>query len=188
MYDLLLYVVGGNGENKYVPFIIIDLPGREEIVQTYVDRFLEKSHIRAQYNTPFDKSLLASMAINPLGISILTPSIIFDTFNSLDKKDRTKIVDTTQSDSMQSNSSSVIFKDEGFSYGNFTVNKLTKLYDFNDDNWNRNKQFEMISNYNYNKIYPGQENIIRLDVQVVNKRQIPTEINSIQYQGVLAFS
>jgi hypothetical protein len=194
MYDLLLYVTGTNStdptdptnsSDRYVPFIIIDLPGREEIVQTYVDRFLEKDHIKTHYNTPFDKSLLASMVINPLGISILAPTVVFETFNSIDKKDRDNIINSKLYDIIQNDT--VSFKDEGLSYSDHKINKLVALYDFNSNEWNRNKQFNIEHNYNYNDNYAGQENIIKLDLGIENRRQINSNINNVQYQGVLAF-
>ena len=90
IYEFLLFI-----EGSYVPFVIIDLPGREEIVETYCDNYLSKPFAK-QFNTKFHKALLTSMSTNPLALAILVPSIIFETFNSkfLQLHDRKKIMST----------------------------------------------------------------------------------------------
>jgi hypothetical protein len=77
VYDFILEI-----GDKNVPFLIIDLPGREEIVQTYIDPFLnnqniidilKKSELNGQkFNDKilFIKTLLATMAINPVAVPI----------------------------------------------------------------------------------------------------------------------
>lgn len=114
VYDFILEI-----GNNHVPFLIIDLPGREEIVQTYISPFLENDHVKNILKnglnaipnqstnnlivepTNFDdkilfmKTLLATMAINPIATPLFaynedkTSNIIFDFINKHD--DRKKI-------------------------------------------------------------------------------------------------
>ena len=180
IYDLLLLVTN-EGKSSYVPFVIVDLPGREEIVQTYVDRFLEKDHVKIMFDDTkiqFAKSLLSCIAINPLEIAILTPSVIFETFNRLDSKERQNIMDNYIYDDMKK--IKVQFKNHAFSINSKTkeFNELTKIYDFT--NFENNYKFKM----NQSKI-----EIITSDTHnnaINHKDQIRSEINSIQYQGIIA--
>jgi hypothetical protein len=176
VYEFLLLI-----ENDYVPFIIIDLPGREELVETYVDNYLAKDFIPENIKTPFYETLLSSMAINPLGLAILVPTVIFDTFNDLHPKIASEIM------GIYNNSK---FKDEIFSYGSEdrrieNANRLSKLYNFT----NFNNKFDLINNpkcSNNKTDQSCQKYIVKLLSFNGSKKQIPININSIQYQGVLA--
>lgn len=184
--------------DTYVPFVIIDLPGREEIVETYTDNYLMRDFIPSNKKTPFHKALLSSMSINPLGLAILVPSVIFETFNSLDKKSRFDIMDKDISvdfikhdddsedeelNETLAQAGGEIFRDEILSKDN----KLSFIYNFNNGEWINNRMFAMLTNPNAN----SQQNTI-VDIRGVsgklpsNKEQINVKINSIQYQAVLA--
>lgn len=80
------------GEND-VPFLIVDLPGREEISQTYIEPFLGNNTIQnilanglGRPNIDDDliyiRALLAIMALNPIAVSVFEPLILFDTINN----------------------------------------------------------------------------------------------------------
>jgi hypothetical protein len=106
-------------DNIYIPFVIVDLPGREEIIETYVNTYVNKPWMKGnagknwamitpnyntlypRYNTvpdysniPFYKSVLTSMTINPLALGILVPSKIFEGFNNLSAEVRNYIAFT----------------------------------------------------------------------------------------------
>jgi hypothetical protein len=98
IYDFLLDVGG-----KDVPFLIIDLPGREEIVQTYINPFfdnnlilslyangLNKDPLNINYEVSVIKITLVLMALNPMAVPIFSPHIVFDHFNDL--PDRMSII------------------------------------------------------------------------------------------------
>lgn len=183
IYDLLLLV-----ETRYVPFVIIDLPGREEIVQTYVDNFLDKPHVKNMYNTPFDRALLSSMAINPLGLAILVPTEIFNTFDNLPIAIRKAIMTTPLNDDMQHKT--VRFIDEGMSTNGHSINTMRFLYDF-PEGWYNDPFFSLINNHNYvpnTNQRNGEDRIVKIKDYHMNPNtsQINPKINNVQYQGVLA--
>lgn len=99
VYDMLVYVKTGEKitEKKkeaiynYIPFIIIDLPGREEISETYSDTYLQKwflyednngANIINETNKYIYNYFLSSLTVNPLGLSVLCPDKIFDFCNN----------------------------------------------------------------------------------------------------------
>jgi len=85
VYDFILQI-----DNKDVPFLIIDLPGREEIIQTYIDPFFSNKHIidilkqsslgadsaKFDGNIAFIKMLLATMSLNPVATPIFTLEMV----------------------------------------------------------------------------------------------------------------
>jgi hypothetical protein len=80
IYDFQLYVFD---KKEPVPFIIVDLPGREEIIQTYVDPYLNNPTIRQLLDIHSSenkikelKLILGIAALNPLGLSIFATDII----------------------------------------------------------------------------------------------------------------
>lgn len=196
-------------ENVYVPFVIVDLPGREEIVQTYCNDYLQKPFIPEELKDDFHVALLSSMCINPLALSILTPSVIFKTFNSLDGATRKKIVTTHMLTDIPGNdddngdedeneeivfeefddngvvSNAVVTKSDdirGSMFENeyFTRTKkgkdkeLSYIYDFNNKNWKHGYKFNIINSK------------VKINDNALNRDQIPTNVNSIQYEGALA--
>ena len=80
IYDLMIRV-----DNDLVRFAVIDLPGREEIVETYTNDYIVR---HKQFDTPFHKAVLSSMCIDPLYLSILCPMLIINAFNNLNPKIR----------------------------------------------------------------------------------------------------
>lgn len=82
VYDMLIGVADENGD-ELVKLTVIDLPGREEIVTTYTDDYIAK---HPEFNTPYDRAVLSSMAINPLYLSILCPNLVFEAFNNLNSR------------------------------------------------------------------------------------------------------
>ena len=189
-------------EGSYVPFIIIDLPGREEIVETFSDDYLSQNFIPEDKNTVFNRALLSSMSINPLTLSLLVPSVIFNTFNNLSTEVRKSITDTmlkfeiynTQFDEIEGddeyggNEKSVMFSEENLGKIKKKPISLSRIYDFTTNGWKGMRQFKMINNEKGNK---KQENIINIkgandgESQLSGKNQVKTNINSIQYQAVL---
>jgi hypothetical protein len=97
IYDFQLEILDNKNNKKTVPFLIIDLPGREEIVQTYVDQYLGNKVIQDLLNKKNEemietKFLLTNMALNPLGIAIMEPDIIINKFNNSSDQDRSDIL------------------------------------------------------------------------------------------------
>lgn len=115
VYDFNLFI-GSEKPEDSVRFMIIDLPGREEIAQTYVDPYFEKNVIKdlikkgammhsqiGDQNIPplitngvgvgepehlisLIKMIVTSMALNPLSLGVFTCKMIFDTYNSAEFK------------------------------------------------------------------------------------------------------
>jgi len=205
---------------KYIPFVIVDLPGREEIVQTYVDTYMNKPWMNGPnadnwkkiYDSPdvvypryrdipnysaipFFRALLTSMTINPLALGILVPSAIFEGFNTLDKDDRSRIGRQFQLASF------------GLSGNNLPVSLLHQF----SNTWDSDSKFifsntrEALNKYTTSgKLWEYQDKIINIrgseckshdefqsklngsNPIMHREDQIFSNINSIQYQGVIA--
>lgn len=95
VYDFQLYIDDLN--KPPVPFLIVDLPGREEIIKTYVDTYIDNDVIKnillgSPVNDKIDKNnrdpiilyykfLLSVMCINPLALPIFNGRIVYNTVN-----------------------------------------------------------------------------------------------------------
>jgi hypothetical protein len=115
IYDFKLKIAGVYGLTQLV---IVDLPGREKIIETYVNPFVEPepiqhmlidefSQIRGtpsyeKINTmikdsgdyiPFCKFLLNAITLNPLNIGMCDPNLFLEVFNRFDEQHRTYIID-----------------------------------------------------------------------------------------------
>lgn len=93
VYDFIIRV-----GKKNVPFLILDLPGREEIAESYVNPFLSNEIIldllgleKEGTETLKLKMMLMSMAINPIAVPIFSPTIVFDFINNMEQTERTEI-------------------------------------------------------------------------------------------------
>lgn len=83
VYDFRLHIGDKKGE-KAVPFVIIDLPGREEIIETYVDTFLDTLFMKEKFNSNILKELkyaLTALTLNPLMLPIFYQSHLNDDTN-----------------------------------------------------------------------------------------------------------
>ncbi|VBB18481.1 hypothetical protein YASMINEVIRUS_944 [Yasminevirus sp. GU-2018] len=115
VYDFKLYVgdesgssAGPDGDNELdaVRFLIVDLPGREEISQTYIEPYLGNPVIKSMLDSgekidvTFTKNgeptsvdptvervrmIITCMALNPMALAVFQPHIVVNTVNSLDK-------------------------------------------------------------------------------------------------------
>ena len=119
VYDFKLTVESDTGASKTIPFIIIDLPGREEIVQTYVETFISKpipSGLFKSYSKKdqlVKKLALSAMALNPLALPIFylsgkntteqIPNIIIQEYNKLSDIDRSEVANTRIEDNFRKN-------------------------------------------------------------------------------------
>lgn len=165
-------------ENEYVPFVIIDLPGREEIVETYANSYLSRSFIDPKFKTEFHKALLTSMSVNPLAISLLVPTMVIKTFNDLDNKDKNTILGLSKF-------TGEVLENENFSISD-NVRQLKLLLQI------KNGNIPLGRNFNYKAKLPGQPEIIQFPTGSTGKMlvshhsQVDSDINNIQYQGVLA--
>lgn len=85
IYDFRLHV-GKNHDNDAVKFLIVDLPGREELTETYIRPYLGNNVMRdiLKGDTDIIRMLLTCMMLNPMAVSIFDPEIILDTVNSID--------------------------------------------------------------------------------------------------------
>lgn len=116
VYDFKLYVgedtgSGVENEKDAVRFLIIDLPGREEIKQTYIEPYLDnplvlsmlrdgpdeeirmssKVTIEANYAIERIRMIITCMALNPMALGVFHPRTIIDTVNSQDLKTREQV-------------------------------------------------------------------------------------------------
>lgn len=206
--SIIVYEFQNLIDDVLVPMIIVDLPGREEIVQTYVDDYLKRPFAK-KYDTPFHRALLSSLAINPLYLAILVPSMIFETFNNLSNEDRKSLTEIMAMDSMKNKTTDNVENEEevaitdiplsdepkvGIEYKDENLGRTTRgepimlsyAYDFGDL-WMSKRSFKMISNPNKltdKSVY--QDTILQIKTSAKNANQVDTKINSIQYQGVLA--
>lgn len=86
IYDVMIRV-----DDDLVRLVVVDLPGREEIVQTYTNNYIEKN---PTFDTPYHKAVLSSMSIDPLYLAILCPALVVKGFNNLDKKTKQFIIES----------------------------------------------------------------------------------------------
>ena len=84
--SIIVYEFLNKIENELIPFILIDLPGREEIIDSYYDPIVKKLDL--SINTDLNRAILSSSLINPLYLSLLIPSDILKEINELNKDDR----------------------------------------------------------------------------------------------------
>jgi hypothetical protein len=102
-----------DGSEEQTQFLIVDLPGREEILQTYIDTYFNTyqvmniyrtskslpGQLSSQANATFQrtseelkvKMMMASMALNPIGVSIYADDLM-DVFNDELTLEERKIV------------------------------------------------------------------------------------------------
>jgi len=94
IYDFELYVGSTKDTpdpNDKVRFLIIDLPGREELNETYIKPYFDHDVIK-KYVFNNDKALerikliITCMALNPIGLSAFHPEIIINTVNESTEK------------------------------------------------------------------------------------------------------
>jgi hypothetical protein len=121
-YDFKLYVGtepvdGSINEEDAVKFLIIDLPGREEINQTYIEPYLDNEHIKnilkqdssntlrlsdsehSERNTlsvPDSRierirMIITCMALNPMALAVFCGELIINTINNMEEKERKEI-------------------------------------------------------------------------------------------------
>lgn len=103
VYDFVIEYKNNLGEKQQTPFIIIDLPGREDIISTYIKPYFarEMGTIQTIYKygrkslgnpisdadciSEFNKMelLFTYAALNPIGISIFVPELVFDFINKI---------------------------------------------------------------------------------------------------------
>jgi hypothetical protein len=181
VYDFIILIEEINDDRsieKYVNFTIIDLPGREEITQTYVETYLNKKYndeyiIPEEYRNPFYKALLGSIVANPLGIALLVPTIILKTINDF------AVTDETIKDIYDNNFFSQQINIGIVTSGAYTINTI-----YDTSNKEQNGIFKIIDNNYYEKTLPGQSRIVSITNVKPHPKQ--TKKNSIQYQTTIA--
>jgi hypothetical protein len=91
IYDFQLDI----GLKKPVTFLIVDLPGREEIAQTYIEPIFNNETIKSIFKNeiPEIKMMLATMSLNPISLPIFYPNF-YKEFNLLDVSIRKEIIET----------------------------------------------------------------------------------------------
>jgi Kinesin motor domain len=97
VYDFNLFIRSDDPKDS-VRFMIIDLPGREEISQTYIDPYIDNFYIKAlitrqqnligQPERPITsdridliRMIISSMALNPMALGVFDCKMIFDIYN-----------------------------------------------------------------------------------------------------------
>lgn len=90
IYDFQLDI----GLKKTVTFLIVDLPGREEIAQTYIEPIFNNETVKSIFKNdiPELKMMLATMSLNPIALPIFYPNF-YKEFNALDVSLRREIIE-----------------------------------------------------------------------------------------------
>jgi len=81
--------------DKETIFLVIDLPGREDIVNTYVSPYFNNDVIKNKIlPTSYNKLKLftTSLYLNPLAVGIFNPTEVINTFNGIDQQDFKNII------------------------------------------------------------------------------------------------
>ena len=98
IYDMMIRVKDNpddeDNQSDLIRLAVIDLPGREEIVQTYADNYIEKKKKdgKNEFDTDYHRAILSSMSIDPMYLGILCPDMIANAFNSLTRYNREYII------------------------------------------------------------------------------------------------
>ena len=157
VYDFNLFVGSENPEDS-VRFMIIDLPGREEISQTYVEPYLGNEHIKnlilAGSNMPqinpespgkpedridLIKMIITSMALNPLALGVFDCKSVFQSYNSSDLKPQrgltkreltNKILNNRVNELDKAVKLDVAFKNDDSGNGNLVLDIKNPLFGF----------------------------------------------------------
>lgn len=179
VYDFII-LVDDNSVKKYIPFVIIDLPGREEITQTYVETYLKKPFIPKEYtneeNGPFYKALLGSIAVNPLGLAFLVPSMIFETMNDLGPEEENKILNNIDGKTIN-------FFGQSISIGNVKIPTSMATYYSGIPFKLGDNPFYKVTKYDPH----NQKQVLKINTEPSSHpKHVPTATNSIQYQCVVA--
>jgi hypothetical protein len=87
IYDFVLKIVNRNKKNEfdYVNFLIIDLPGKENLNKSYIEPYYDNIIIKSinnSQNLKLHKMLLTSLILNPFGICLLYPDDIINFVNN----------------------------------------------------------------------------------------------------------
>ncbi|AYV75722.1 MAG: hypothetical protein Terrestrivirus2_230 [Terrestrivirus sp.] len=93
LYDFQIYL---EDMDNPVPFIIVDLPGREEIIETYINPYINSPVIRHILNLGRDNNLnsqyyviqflLSVMALNPIAVPIFYANVKDNIYKFIDNK------------------------------------------------------------------------------------------------------
>jgi hypothetical protein len=94
VYEIRTLTLDGK---KEVPFVIVDLPGREEILTTYVDSFIQKPHIQIliknnRMNNQIINMVLTGVSLYPHLLALIDPVLLVKSFNSLSKEIKESIL------------------------------------------------------------------------------------------------
>lgn len=106
VYDFRLKIAGSD---QFIPFLIIDLPGREDIIGSYIEPYFNDEMIqemlKIKYGSNFNdmliflKSMTSTMALNPMALPLfqMTPTgdnldFINSTFNQLDNNAKKQVI------------------------------------------------------------------------------------------------
>jgi hypothetical protein len=200
VYDFRVKVKGS--KKDFTQFLIIDLPGREEILQTYVDRYFENVTVmniftKSLYNSkPLSdhtkdpnvlrvKMLLSSMALNPIAVPIYANKF-YKIFNdNISKKIRREVLNFSYDlDTGQSNTSGTILNDK-INYNTSGVTELSYFATLKDDEINlvsRHRIYDSPSpgwyGFGYNKSDPYQYESL-IGIYVMNHLLVKKKFDDI---------
>ena len=198
VYDFQIYLEQNDTTpEKPIPYIIIDLPGREEIIQTYIDPYMDNETVKdlldiKNNNTVYYKLklMLSTMALNPIAVPLFDDSI-YDYIKKnhpaiLTQKIRMKFYDNAPTD--------YTFDEEHINKDKQTINErilnssgVPKLFGYSHKNNSQSRsllgihamnrlvmlnKFDVIKDI-YKIVCDKQiNNIIKTYVENINKQQI----------------
>jgi hypothetical protein len=96
VYDFLFEI----RDMKPVSFVIIDLPGREELVISYGENYLKLYDginviVGRPSASPRQVLLAKSLSVSPLYLCVMVPGLVLKTFNKESKDDKKKLLDSS---------------------------------------------------------------------------------------------
>lgn len=184
MYDFLIET-----GNSCVNLVVVDLPGREEIIDTYTNEYILTHE---KFNEPLHKAILSSMAIDPLYLAILCPDLIVQTYNQLSESEREYIINQELAiDDLGTcfDRQNDCIDDEKLKFRpeHTPVKFSDEIVVFVEKNRKREplriRDMITISNKHYIKMVDDK---IYLDTKWKNDKHLPKEITDIQYRAVIA--
>lgn len=164
IYDFQLDI----GLEKPVTFLIVDLPGREEIAQTYINPIFDTDLFKQALGQNLNKvkMLIATMALNPIALPIFYPDF-YKEFNKEQANFKKEILTTPIQMKFQT--------DNGEISGDFTFQE-ERINPKSEHN-TTGEYFEVLTNYS---VSIKNNTIAGLGYKSIN-------VNKTQYESLLGF-
>lgn len=191
IYDFLFSI-----KNFEVSFVIVDLPGREELIQTYGENYLNlygkimDTAYGIDTTTKRQELILKALSVNPLYLCLLVPGLVIKSFNAyVEHKEKKDIYEKTETNVFYTNTymyNPLLAVDQAENFVKFlkstgynlTLPHYTKIF-------NEHKNDEVKYEIKREEIKVGTETKIIYHINTETKSNFFGEIFDISKEGKL---